>query len=262
MGNRTKTKRPKKSSKPYVGFSLTAHKNGTWVEKHKGRQYYFGPLDDWPAALARFEHEWTHIISGRKIPPEDAGEPLRRRHAEGRDQPMSDGVQVRVRQPADRTRGELRPIVQSFNRSSAKTLRSARNEAGPRMFEAVEIRAIFDALDGKPVSVAGKDKPVKLKADPVMKAMVMLAANTGFGNNDVARLPLSALDLEAGWVVFARPKTGIRRRIPLWTETIADPLGIGGSPSQLASRQRHGIMRKSRSKKNDSSCTKNENTKS
>src|SRR5262249_37859885 len=34
-------------------------------------------------------------------------------------------------------------------------------------------------------------------------------------------LPLSALDLDKGWVNFPRPKTAIERRIPLWPETVA-----------------------------------------
>lgn len=80
---------------------------------------------------------------------------------------------------------------QSFAPPSAKTLRKARNEAGPRLFEADELRKILDA------------------ADPVMQAMVLLGINCGFGNTDVANLPQSAIDLETGWVDFPRPKTEI-----------------------------------------------------
>src|SRR5262249_39779248 len=36
----------------------------------------------------------------------------------------------------------------------------------------------------------------------------------------VGNLPLTALDLDAGWVTFPRPKTGIPRRCPLWKETV------------------------------------------
>src|SRR5439155_17559519 len=54
-----------------------------------------------------------------------------------------------------------------------------------------------------------------------MKAMILLGLNAGFGNHDVASLPLTALDLEKGWVNFPRPKTGIERRCPLWPETVA-----------------------------------------
>ena len=54
-----------------------------------------------------------------------------------------------------------------------------------------------------------------------MQAMVLLGINCGFGNADCATLPVKALDLQAGWVRFPRPKTGIDRRCPLWPETVA-----------------------------------------
>lgn len=53
--------------------------------------------------------------------------------------------------------------------------------------------------------------------------MILLGINCGFGNNDCATLPLSAPNLDGGWVEFPRPKTGIARRCPLWPET-ADAL--------------------------------------
>jgi integrase len=70
------------------------------------------------------------------------------------------------------------------------------------MLEAYEIRTLLD------------------KAGPQVKAMLLLGVNAGFGNHDVATLPLAALDLEAGWVNYPRPKTGIPRRCPLWPETV------------------------------------------
>src|SRR5262249_24039953 len=54
-----------------------------------------------------------------------------------------------------------------------------------------------------------------------LRAMVLLGVNCGFGNADCGTLPLSALDLDGGWVDFPRPKTGIARRCPLWPETVA-----------------------------------------
>ncbi|MBT6497683.1 MAG: tyrosine-type recombinase/integrase, partial [Planctomycetaceae bacterium] len=92
---------------------------------------------------------------------------------------------------------------QSFNRPSEKMMRKARNQAGPRMFEADEIHNILS------------------RTDPILKAMVLLGINCGFGNTDVASLPQTSVDLDSGWVEFPRPKTEIRRRIPLWPETVA-----------------------------------------
>ena len=91
----------------------------------------------------------------------------------------------------------------SFRKPTRKVMRQHRAKNGLRMFEAAELRAVLAAA-----------------AQP-MKAMVLLGVNCGFGNGDVAKLPLKALDLKAGWVNFPRPKTGIERRIPLWPETIA-----------------------------------------
>ncbi|MHB1035128.1 MAG: tyrosine-type recombinase/integrase [Pirellulales bacterium] len=90
-----------------------------------------------------------------------------------------------------------------FKRSSRKVLRKARNEKGPRMFEAAEIRAMLRA------------------ASPQLRAMILLGVNCGLGNTDVGDLPQTDVDLRKGWINYPRPKTGIRRRCPLWPETIA-----------------------------------------
>ncbi len=109
---------------------------------------------------------------------------------------------------------------QSFDRPSAKTLRKARNESGPRMFEANEVRRVLNVLEGIPVPVEGEEEPFNITADHPLRAMVLLGMNCGFGNTDVASLPESAVDLKSGWIEFPRPKTEIHRRIPLWPETV------------------------------------------
>ena len=97
-----------------------------------------------------------------------------------------------------------RPVYygQSFDRPSKKTIRKGRIEAGIRLFESDELRKILSACD------------------PVMRALVLLGANCGFGNTDVANLPQSAVDLDEGWIEFPRPKTAIERRCPIWPETV------------------------------------------
>jgi integrase len=90
----------------------------------------------------------------------------------------------------------------SFKRPSKKVIRIARAKAGPRMFEAAELRTIIEA------------------APLPIRAMTWLGINCGFGNSDIANLPMRALDLQSGWVRFPRPKTGIDRRCPLWPETV------------------------------------------
>jgi integrase len=106
----------------------------------------------------------------------------------------------------------------SFNKPSKRVLRKARAEKGLRMFEAEEIRWM---LDGKTVA---EDDGTQEKIDGAsvqLRAMILLAINGGLGNADVASLPLSAVNLESGWLDYPRVKTGIDRRVPLWRETVA-----------------------------------------
>ncbi len=89
----------------------------------------------------------------------------------------------------------------TFKKPSRKVLRLHRAQASPKMIEAPELRKVVEA------------------ASTPLRAMILLGINSGFGNTDVATLPRRALDLKNGWVDFARGKTGIRRRCPLWPET-------------------------------------------
>jgi integrase len=89
-----------------------------------------------------------------------------------------------------------------FKRPTKKTFRLHRAQQGPKLFTGEVIHRLLGAA-GAP-----------------MRAMILLGVNAGFGNGDCANLPLSALDLDGGWVNYPRPKTGIDRRCPLWPETV------------------------------------------
>jgi integrase len=102
-----------------------------------------------------------------------------------------------------------------FERPSQKTLRLHRAARGQKLFTAAEVRALVNGA-----LVVGKDGPELVGAGPALKAMLLLGINSGFGNADVAGLPLAAVDLERGWIDYPRPKTGINRRSPLWPETV------------------------------------------
>ncbi len=91
---------------------------------------------------------------------------------------------------------------QALKRPSRKDVRKSRNKAGPRMFEAGEIRRMLDA------------------ATNPLHSMILLGINCGFGNQDCGTLPRYAVNLETGWLHFPRPKTGIPRDCPLWPETV------------------------------------------
>jgi integrase len=90
-----------------------------------------------------------------------------------------------------------------FKRPSKKVLRLHRAKQGTKLFTREEIRKLIDAA-GIP-----------------LRAMILLGINCGFGNADCGQLPLSALNLDSEMIDYARPKTGIARRCPLWPETVA-----------------------------------------
>ena len=115
----------------------------------------------------------------------------------------------------------------TFKKPSRHVMRLQRAKKGPKMLEAVELRRVLDALRGKKVKAGRTDektsKPetITIKANPALRAMVLLGLNCGIGNNDVASLPRRTVNLETGWIDFPRPKTGIPRRCSLWPETVA-----------------------------------------
>lgn len=88
-----------------------------------------------------------------------------------------------------------------FKRPSKRAIRAARHAAGKRMFEPGEVRRIYYS-----------DARVQLRA------MAILALNCGFGQTDIANLPMSAI--HGDWVEFPRVKTAVPRRCPLWPESM------------------------------------------
>ncbi|HUY93583.1 MAG TPA: tyrosine-type recombinase/integrase [Pirellulales bacterium] len=56
----------KKPAKPYPDFPLTAHPNGQWCKKIRGRVHYFGPWADPQAALRLFKDQQDDLYAGRK----------------------------------------------------------------------------------------------------------------------------------------------------------------------------------------------------
>jgi integrase len=102
-----------------------------------------------------------------------------------------------------------------FKKPDKAVMRKHRAKNGARMLEAEELRALIDGAQ-----VVGETGPEFVRPTPALRAMILLGLNAGFGNQDCATLPLSAVNLERGWIDSARPKTGIPRRCPLWPETV------------------------------------------
>src|SRR5262245_42463736 len=94
-------------------------------------------------------------------------------------------------------------VGSEFKKPDKAVLRRHRAQNGEKMLEADQLRRLLDA------------------APAPLRAMILLGINAGFGNHDCATLPLSALNLDNGWLNYPRPKTGIPRRCPLWPESVA-----------------------------------------
>lgn len=96
-------------------------------------------------------------------------------------------------------KGFVRPSVVEFRRSRAKHER----ENGKKIFTSEQVRSLIEA------------------AGPALKAAILLGINGGFGNSDCSALPVAAIDLKVAIIDFERPKTAVRRVVPLWPETSA-----------------------------------------
>ena len=122
---------------------------------------------------------------------------------------------------------------QNFARPSRKTVRIDRAKKGTKLFTADEVRAL---INGKKIEQEGAE-PELVKPSTVMRAMVLLGINCGFGNADCGHLTKSTVDLDGAVIDYPRPKTGIKRRCPLWPETIAalrEALAVRPAPKDEA----------------------------
>ena len=81
-------------------------------------------------------------------------------------------------------------------------------------------KAQHERKNGKNIFHAAQIGQLLDTAAPVLRSAILLGINGGFGNTDCAALPIAAVDLEAGVIDFERPKTAVRRVVPLWPETV------------------------------------------
>jgi integrase len=95
------------------------------------------------------------------------------------------------------------PAYGVFQVPTKKSFRLERRGKPKRKFSAEQVNALLKA------------------ATIPMQAICYLGINCAFGPTDCAVLRRTELDLDEGWVTFIRMKTGVKRRCPLWPETVA-----------------------------------------
>ena len=253
-----------KPKKPYPDFPLTAHNNGQWCKKIRGKVHFFGICAEVDQALANYCEVRDDLQAGRQ-PRTTTSEPslrdvcnayltrARQREEAGEISPRTfqdyydtvrvllghfgksvDPTQIRPTEFGDfRTRiakdysssrltktvGVTRMILKwayesdlienapkfgpDFKGASRRAVRAQKHKGEKKLFSATDINSILN------------------HCDTTIFGMVLLGINGGLGNTDISSLREENLDLNAGWINFPRPKTGVDRRIPLWEESVA-----------------------------------------
>jgi integrase len=84
-----------------------------------------------------------------------------------------------------------------------------------------EYKTAKKRTNGEPLFTAHELKAIIEAASLQIRAMTLLGINGGFGNTDCAQLRSGDIDFKRGLIDYCRVKTGIRRTVPLWPETLA-----------------------------------------
>ena len=240
--------------------SLTAHRNGQWCKKIKGKVHYFGMIGNPEAALKKYLDEADALHSGLTPDPQPTTGSglsveylvhsfLTRKHdamQAGEITGRTYHEYLKIGKLIQETFGEA-TLVANLTPDDFTRLRN-RLTAGPtrRANEVVWVRSFFKPAEAFGVLVRMQDfkKPPakvirKMKrqrgdrlykaweirrlirhANPFMRSAILLAINGGFGAMDASNLTRDVVDLEAGMIDTVREKTEVRRIVPLWPETV------------------------------------------
>lgn len=270
------------TAKPYKGFPLTPRADGRFVKRINGNLLTFGRRGEWRVALDEYLAIARAAHAGRPVqasaPTNVTVRQLVNRYLAVRLEDVGSG-DLHLRTYADYrsillTFGRfIGPATPATELGTAHVDRYAAHlrdkvKAGPRRFNAARahirafLRYAFDAgwIVAFPMGVgfkrAGRMREVRKNkliaphhlrilieaAEGQLRAMILLGINCAFGNTDCATLPRSAVDLDAALIRFPRPKTGIPRTVPLWSETVTALREVmrARPTDALVFRTRHG----------------------
>lgn len=248
-----------KPQKPYPEYPLTPNGNGCWSKVIRGHTHYFGPWEDPDAALRRYLEVKDDLYAGRTPKPKSGELTVRdicnlylehcqwklergkisQRTYDDEDAyclqvvrtignhvataigardfeklqksyptkwgPVREAHHVKATKRIfkwayDNEHIDRPPRYGSFKPPSVAEIRHANSR---RAFTPEEIRRVLGYFQGP--------KHVQLRP------MVLLAINGGFSPGEVARL--KDTDVAGEYIDTIRPKTKIRRLVPLWPET-------------------------------------------
>lgn len=251
--------KPDKPAKPYPDFPLTAHPNGQWAKKIKGKLKYFGAWDDHVAALNKYVDQRDELQAGRE--PMPAGltvnalvgmfrDKQNKRLARGEISPRTFKDYEKIGKLIETLAGS-RPLdyltVQDFEKladglSKCGPTRQKNNLTYARMFfhyanengltekpirykeplksPSAKTLRIMKAKRGSRMFTPEQVRKLIAAAPTPMRAFILLGLNAAFANTDCAMLTFDALDLPGGFHNFPRPKTANPRRAALWPETV------------------------------------------
>jgi len=251
----------RKPDKPYPDFPLYAHGSGQWAKTIRGRKHYFGPWDNWKAALDEYVKHRDALYAGRAIGARGVADVryLLNAFLTSKEVDAQNGVILQSTfQEYFRTctrvaacLGKDTPVTtlgprdferlrQSFNALAVTTQKnevarcrvlfnwayeSGTVEAPLRykmLLKAPPARLLKRAAnERKRLLSSGQVLALLNAASGPMRAAILLGVNCGLGGRDAALLEAKHLDLKGGWLQYPRPKTEVDRRCKLWPETIA-----------------------------------------
>ena len=249
---RSSSRRKTRSDK----FPLTLHPTGQYCKKIRGKLYYFGT--DKQEALTRYLEQASFLHTSRQSRSDSAISNLSLKmlcnsyldHQETR----ATAGEIKSRQIYDQTShlrayarfiGPNRPVsdiltidLQNFRKKLIKSGKGPNTinnylSAVKAMYNWATSNEVIDHAPNlraiKKISAPKIERPVftprqirKLleHANNRMKAMIWLGLNCGLGCTDCSELRWEHLDLHHRRIDFPRSKTGVRRNLVLWDETV------------------------------------------